>query len=239
MARWFSRLLRATLCLLILVLLVAGPTGYYLYRTALLRNFHVVREGVLYRSGQLSREGLQHILHEYGIRTVISLREARETGAPPPDQAEEAYCREHFIRYYRLPPGAWSDGQGAVPAEASVRQFLEVMRDRRNYPVLIHCWSGIHRTGAFCAIYRMELEHWSNAQAIAEMVRLGYDAALLQEHADLRSYLENYRPSWRQASRPPTSQSDWSPATVRLSPTSGAAEQKPATDEPASPAAGQ
>jgi tyrosine-protein phosphatase SIW14 len=196
-----SRLHRALACafgLLIAALLVAGPWWYYSYRTTAVRNLHEVRAGVLYRSGQLTLPGLKHVIQEYGIKTVVSLRDSRKhPDQPPPDAPEEQFCADNFIRYYRLPPVAWSAADGSVPAAASVRQFVEVMRDPANYPVLVHCFAGVHRTGAFCAVYRMEVEHWSNEEALAEMVRCGYD--ILDEHQDLRSYLVNYRPNWRGA----------------------------------------
>jgi protein tyrosine/serine phosphatase len=182
----------------IAALLVAGPWSYYAYRTSLLRNLHVVREGVLYRSGQMTLDGLKHVIQEKAIKTVISLRDSRKhPDQPPPDAAEEDYCWNNFIAYHRLPASAWSGGDGSVPAAASVQKFLEIMRNPANYPVLIHCFGGVHRTGAFCAVYRMELQHWSNEEAIAEMVRLGY--AIFDEHPDVRAYLETYRPAWRQA----------------------------------------
>jgi tyrosine-protein phosphatase SIW14 len=198
-----SRVPRPVACifgLFIVALLVAGPWGYWAYRNSLLRNFRVVREGVLYRSGQLGIPGLRHVIQEYGIRTVVTLRDSRKhPDEPPPDSAEEQYCADHFINYYRLPPISWSQGASPSPALASVQKFVEVMRNPANYPVLVHCWAGIHRTGAFCAVYRMEIEHWSNEAAIAEMVQLGYDADLLGDHEDVRTFLETYRPSWQRA----------------------------------------
>ena len=69
------------------------------------------------------------------------------------------------------------------------------MADPANYPVLIHCFAGVHRTGAYCAIYRMEHDHWSNEKAIAELKSCGY--VNLDEEWDILGYLEQYRPSWR------------------------------------------
>jgi protein tyrosine/serine phosphatase len=57
--------------------------------------------------------------------------------------------------------------------------------------VLVHCCAGVHRTGAYCAIYRMEFEGWTNAEALAEMKALGYSN--LDEEWDIRGYLESYR----------------------------------------------
>jgi tyrosine-protein phosphatase SIW14 len=194
-----SRLHRALSCafgLGIAALLVAGPWAYWHYRAGMFRNLHAVRDGVLYRSGQMTLAGLEHVIRRQGVKVVISLRDRRKhPDQPAPDADEERLCAEHGVAYYRLPAFGWYEGD-AAPAAEGVRKFVEILRDPANYPVLVHCFGGVHRTGAFCAVYRMEFEHWSNAEAIAEMVRLGYD--LLDEHEDVRGYLEHYRPAWRQ-----------------------------------------
>ena len=69
------------------------------------------------------------------------------------------------------------------------------MDNPENFPVLIHCFAGIHRTGAFCAIYRMEYEHWTNERAIVEVKANGYNT--LEDDWDILTYLERYRPRWR------------------------------------------
>ena len=50
-------------------------------------------------------------------------------------------------------------------------------------------------TGAYCAIYRMEFEGWSNDQAMNEMKACGYTT--LDEDWDICTYLEQYRPGQR------------------------------------------
>lgn len=193
-----ARLLTTLLGIAVVLSLIAGPVVYALHEQRQMRHFRVVRDGVLYRSGQMSREGLLRVLHDHLIRTVITLRDARVPGQPPPDLAEEEYCREQGILYVRIPPRHWDDGEGDAPAEEGVRTFLAVMRDPRNYPVLVHCFNGIHRTGAYSAIYRMEFEHWSNQQAIEEMVACGYTN--VYDELDILGYLEEYVPSWKKAS---------------------------------------
>jgi protein tyrosine/serine phosphatase len=175
--------------------LVGGPVEYALRAEAELRNFRPFHEGVLYRSGQMKLGGLKRVVHDYGIRTVISLRDALVPGDPPPDLDEERYCRAEELNYYRLPPRPWWAPAGPPPVEDNVRKFNEVMADPANYPVLIHCFAGIHRTGAYCALYRMEHDHWTNAEAIDELKRAGY--VNLDQEWDILGYLEDYRPTWK------------------------------------------
>jgi protein tyrosine/serine phosphatase len=181
---------------LVAAVLVGLPLGYASYRQTHFRNFRVVQPGVLYRSGQMTIAGLQRVIHDYGIRTVVSLRDAEVAGEQPPDWAEEQYCRAQDIRYVRLrPQNWWSPDGGPAPAEENVKTFLAVMDDPARYPVLVHCFAGVHRTGAMVAIYRMEYDRWPTAEALDELRANGYRN--LDDEWDVLGYLEQYRPRWR------------------------------------------
>jgi len=191
--------LRYALGFALVAFIVGAPIAYSRYRQANYRNFRVVEEGKLYRSGQMSLSALKRTIEEYRIKTVISLRYADNEGERPPDWREEEFCKAQGIRYVRIRPREWHDlGEGFIPADQPVRQFLSVMDDKDTYPALIHCFAGMHRTGAFCSIYRMEYQRWSNADAMAELKSLGY--ANLDKEADVQGYLENYQPRWKRTS---------------------------------------
>jgi protein tyrosine/serine phosphatase len=183
------------------VSLFAVPYTYSEVRETHLRNFRVVEDGVLYRSAQLSPAGLERVVHDYGIRTIVSFRDAEEgKSVEPPDKWEETLAQRLGITHVRFPLRHWwPDATGAAPADANVEKFLAIMRDKSKHPVLVHCYRGVHRTGTYCAIFRMECHRWSNAEAMAELKALGYDK--LDEEDDVRGYLERYAPT-RAACRP-------------------------------------
>jgi tyrosine-protein phosphatase SIW14 len=199
-----SRPWQTTLGIVIVLGLIGGPAVLAVHQEAQTRNFRVVREDVLYRSGQMTRAGLKRVIHDYGIKTVITLRDAAAPGLPPPDRAEEEFCNGEEVNYVRIPPRSWDAPDGAAPADEGVQKFRAVLDDPRNYPVLVHCLAGIHRTGAYCAIYRMEYEHWTNERAIAEVRACGYSN--LDDEWDILGYLEQYRPTWQGPEEPAASE---------------------------------
>jgi tyrosine-protein phosphatase SIW14 len=168
--------------------LIAGPVLLAARQQAQTRNFRVVRPGVLYRSGQMTIAGLRRAIHDCGIRTVVNLRD----GSTGPDRVEEEFCANEEIGFLRIPPRRWWGEGERVPAEEGIRKFLAVLAEPHNHPVLVHCFAGVHRTGAYVAVYRMEFEGWTNEQAIAEVKAGGYSS--LDEELDVLGFLEHYRP---------------------------------------------
>lgn len=179
--------LRIGLVLVLLGVIIGVPLWYRGYRARSFRNFHIVEHGILYRSGQLSLAELKSVVERYQIKSVVSLRD----GEKPIDAAEEEYLLGIGVKFVRISPLNWSTSEGAPPIHAGLATFRSVMSDRSNHPVLIHCFAGQHRTGAYCAVYRMDFHGWTNADAMKEMRNLGYYTIDTDE--DVRDFLKSYR----------------------------------------------
>jgi tyrosine-protein phosphatase SIW14 len=182
----------------VLALIAAGPFLDKAQKHRTYRNFRVVEDGVLYRGGQMTPAGFERVCRERGIRTVIKLRDPSEKPADiAADEAEEAYCKEHGIVFHRILPKDWEeDAAGNVPMEANLRWFERAMDDPKQTPrpVFVHCFAGIHRTGAMVAAYRMKYHGWTNAEAVAELKASGRSTTTYV--GNLIPYLSNkYRPT--------------------------------------------
>ena len=178
------------------VTLSAGAAGaaYALLRPDRLRNFGVVRDGVLYRSGQLTPDGFNRVLAESGCRTVVSLRPVRDADSNP-DTWEEEVCAAAGVRHVRANPrGVGDDG-----LDRMVEGFLAVMDDPANHPVLVHCLAGRDRTGTACAVYRMEFDRWTAERAVAEMGEFGFDGDKDEAARGFERFVLQCRPRWQRA----------------------------------------
>ncbi|MBY0588393.1 tyrosine-protein phosphatase [bacterium] len=128
------------------------------------KNIAIVREGALYRSGQMEPTHLEEVIKKFHIRTVIQLN------PEPKNQWEEDVARQCGARVVKIPmPGT---GRGETDDFARV---LEIVRDASQQPVLVHCAAGANRTGMACALYRMMDEGWVHADAVREMDSKGFD----------------------------------------------------------------
>jgi tyrosine-protein phosphatase SIW14 len=184
--------------LVVASLIAAAPVVFSAHQGIHYRNLRVVEEGVLYRSGQLTPAGLDRVTREKAIKTVVTFRTTRVAGRVPPDTWEEAFCAERGMKHVRIVPRLWSpDEHGEIPAEDAIREFLAVMDNKENYPVLVHCFAGIHRTGTMCAIFRMEYHRWPADGAVNEMQHCGFDPLDMQQY--IEGYLRAYVPRWKRS----------------------------------------
>lgn len=115
------------------------------FRTLYL-NLHALPGG-LYRSAQPSPNHLRRLHRKYGIRTVINLRGADDSGRYA---LEAETCAALGIRFIDH-TGIRSRSAPEVEAVHATRKLF----DEIEYPALIHCKSGADRAGFASALYRL------------------------------------------------------------------------------------
>lgn len=123
-----------------------------------IRNFGRVDVG-LYRSGRYSARALTGLHRACELRAVIDLRDRA------PLFADRTYQRIG-VEFIREP----LDEAQLIPEE-TIARILARLSAR---PALLHCWKGAHRTGAICALYRLRVQRWTNAEAWTEMQAYGF-----------------------------------------------------------------
>jgi tyrosine-protein phosphatase SIW14 len=194
----------------ILALVTVVPIVRYRWVYTHSKRLREVTPGEFYRAGRMTGDGFAEALRRYKIRTVINL--INEEADPLLRQSflggqvrESDICKAQGVRYVSLPPDLLPPNSPPDERPASIETFLELLDERSNYPVLIHCRAGLHRTGVFTAIYRMEYQSWGRHRAWEELRRNGFgDCRCFADNAYVSQYVLNYRPGVRKAAaRPP------------------------------------
>lgn len=197
--RWFASLLVT----LIVVLIAVVPIINYRDNYTNYRRLRVVAPGKFYRSGQLTAKGFRDAIDRYGIKTILNV----QNEFPDPmirfdffdsrSISESILCQQLGVNYRFIAPELLPRTQIPQYHPRAIDEFLQIMDDPELYPILIHCKAGLHRTGLLCAIYRIEYERWSIAEAVRELRAHGFgDSACTIANDYLVQYLSIYRPRW-------------------------------------------
>jgi tyrosine-protein phosphatase SIW14 len=171
--RWFLGLFIASL-------LTVAPFFYYRYCYTHSKRLREVAAGKFYRSGCMTVPGFRQAIERHGIRTVINLMD--EWSDPELYQAyvgggrlkESELCKELKVKYVFLPVDTVRRADVPARRPEAIDKFLEIMDNPANHPVLLHCKAGLHRTGCLAAVYRMEYDGWTPAEALRELKRMGF-----------------------------------------------------------------
>lgn len=201
---------------LIAVILVA-PIVYFRCVYDTYKRLRIVDPGRVYRSGQMTAEGFADAVERYGLRTIINVQD--EYPDPAIDLSfwgrqtikESELCRQLGVRYIHLMPTLLPRHLSPQQRPPCIDQLLNVLDDDANYPVLIHCHAGLHRTGILTAIYRMEYQHWTADQAFLDMKAQGFGPWVCTSANDyVKQFVLTYQPGVRDSGRD-RKQTDGSP----------------------------
>lgn len=122
-----------------------------------LPNLHKVSD-TLYRGAQPEPQGFKS-LRDLGVKTVVNLRLT---------QSDAEAIGDLPLAYHHIKVEAWDADRDEIVA------FLKIATDPTQQPVFVHCAHGADRTGMMVAFYRIAVQGWSKADAIAEMTAGGF-----------------------------------------------------------------
>ena len=165
----------------------------YVYDVHLNYNFKEISTNKVYKSGVIPPDKISGYIKDHQLKSVIDLRfphtkDKINNPEIPEELTAEKLAVEQLdgVSYFNL-------GTDQVPTQDTVDEFLEIMDDPSNYPVLIHCYHGVGRAQMFSALYRIEYEGWTNQEA-REKTRVLLKGSSFDEGASKGDYLINYKP---------------------------------------------
>jgi hypothetical protein len=200
MANW----VRWTLAGGVFLLVAVAPVVSYRYTYTYGKRLREVVPGRFYRSGQMTAEGFADAVARFHIRTILNVQD----DVPDPDVdrdfwsgrtvKESALCDRLGVRFVQISPDLIPRRRIPGGRPEAIDKFLAVMDDEASYPVLLHCRAGLHRTGVLAAVYRMEYQGWTPAEAYREMKAHGFGPWVCTSANDyVTQYVLTYRPGRR------------------------------------------
>jgi protein tyrosine/serine phosphatase len=195
------QLLRFGLGLAVTSVVLVPPVALYRAQYVHAKRLREVDPGRLYRSGQMTANGFRETIDRYHIKTVVNLQHED----PDPllvdhwlgkgQIRESELCQQLGVNYKLITPDLLPPGNTVDMEPPAVKDWLAILDDESNYPILLHCKAGLHRTGRLTAIYRMEYHRWSVGEALRELRANGYGFVMSSEADEyIIQFLQNYKP---------------------------------------------
>lgn len=183
------------------LLVIGAPSLYHRYRLTTWKRLRVVVPARLYRSGQMTASGFEDAIRRLGIRTVVNVQNEfpdpmlRQSFLNPTKVSEKDLCERLGVRYIHLEPDLVPLKFTPQRQPRVIEAFLKLMDEEQNYPILIHCKAGLHRTGVLVALYRREYQSWSALRALDELKENGFgDDAATSANLYVSQYILDYCP---------------------------------------------
>ena len=111
-----------------------------------------------------------------GFRSVLTLR-SKNDGVNP--LRERFLVESSKMRYFNLP------ATGGLPPPERVDEFLRLVRDHSNHPMLINC-AFAARVAPYMLIFRIVVQRWKEEKALDETAGVGI------RRDDLQKFARNY-----------------------------------------------
>ncbi len=148
------------------VILLVTAAVILLVRHFHIKNFHTIEPGVLYTSGQPRGMDYTRLLYKYHIGTIVNVRSASEHREKNWYNEEVTWVRNNGVNYEELP----IEKANYLPDKQIQDQFLDIMADKANLPVLLHDSNGRKRVSILAAVWAVKARGYTVAEAI-ELVR--------------------------------------------------------------------
>lgn len=137
-------------------------------------NFYKVTDGI-YRGDRPTPDDLKD-LQNRGIKTLLDLEYFYT------DRYNITESKTNF-KFLHIRMNPWDID------DADIVTALDVLTDKNNYPIYVHCQHGSDRTGVVIAMYRIVVQGWTKEAAIAEMKGGGYGFHIIWEN--IPEYIQN------------------------------------------------
>jgi protein tyrosine/serine phosphatase len=156
---------------LIITLLITAA-AILLVRHFHIKNFNIVELEVLYTSGQPRGMDYTRLLYKYHIATIVNVRCASEHREKNWHNEELTWVKNNGVTYRELPIDRSIDRKNYFPDKPTQQEFLKIMSDKANLPVLLHDDSGKKRVSILASVWLRKARGYSVEDTVQLVERI-------------------------------------------------------------------
>lgn len=166
--------------------------GKYVYDMNINHNFETITEGKVYKSGVIPPDEIESYVKKYHIKSIVDLRMPGTNDlALNPEKIGEIQAEKNAVAKIKG-VNYFSNPSEQVPNDKNIEVFAQIMDNKANYPVLIHCYHGTGRAEMYSALYRIEYEGFTN-EAARQGVRTLVKFSSFDDGTPKGEYLKAYK----------------------------------------------
>ena len=168
------------------VILLVTVAVILLVRHFHIKNFHTIEPGVLYTSGQPRGMDYTRLLYKYHIGTIVNVRSASEHREKNWYNEEVTWVRNNGVNYFELP----IEKANYLPDKQIQDQFLDIMANKVNLPVLLHDSNGRKRVSILAAVWAVKAQGYTVEKAVELVARIKEQPVLEAEKSFIAGLVE-------------------------------------------------
>ena len=172
---------------MIIILLIIIAAAFLLVGHFHIKTFHAVKPGVLYTSGQPRGMDYTRLLYKYHIATIVNVRAVSEHREKNWYNEEITWVKNNSVKYIELP----IEKGNYFPDKETQSQFLAIMADKENLPVLLHGSGGEKRVPMLTAVWLIKNDGLSVEEAIKVVDEINDDRQVIEAESKFISGLVN------------------------------------------------
>jgi len=144
------------------IILVAIAAIIFLVRHFHIKNFHIIEPDILCTSGQPRGMDYTRLLYRYHIASIINLRSQAEHRDRNWYNEEVTWVRNNGVKYIEMP----IEKADYFPNKETQDQFLAIMADKNNLPVLLHDGSGEKRVAMLASVWLRKVRGYNVEETV-------------------------------------------------------------------------
>ena len=151
--------------------IIAGAIAL-LVKNFMIPDFNVISPGILYTSAQPRGMDYTRLLYKYHISTIINLRSPAEHREQNWYSEEMTWVHNNGVKYIEMPLYRNVNDPAHFPDSNMQQQFLALMANKENLPVLVHDGKGEGRVAMLAALWLAKEKRLPLEQVLAETVKI-------------------------------------------------------------------